>query len=230
MYAIKKPIVMKGPKMGPIKRMKLARQISLNKIEPAYRDAIDKFGKKLSDYDKGILLKEMKSRTSFSKLPKILGCDLIQTGLGTGILAASGGNLASCAIGIPLSAYGVFGLVKSIAAWNYPCYFPKPVHRIFLTHPDRKSAFHEAVHFMDGKEIIKNHDAIEGIAIAASMLYNGGEDYLNKLEEDMKKMNPIVGLFANSHYRSIRVVNMISDIRNRMGTETAWDYLYFMAE
>jgi len=237
MYAMKKPIVMKEPKMGLIKRMKLAReislntrQISLNKIEPAYMDAIDKFGKKLSDYDKGILLKKMKSRTSFSKWPKILQRDTIQTGLGAGIMAIGGGSLASCIIGIPLSAYGAMNFVRSIAVWNYPCYFPSPVHRIFLTYPDRGSAFHEAVHFMAGEGVIRNEAAIEDIAVAASLLYDGGEGYRKRLREEGSRMNIIANLFAVSHYNALELVDTVIDIRKKSGTNAAWDYLCFLAE
>jgi len=217
-------------KIGMIGRMKLARQISLNKIEPAYKDAIRIFGKKLSEKGKADLLENMKGRTFFSKWSKIIRYDLAQVGIGAGIVAAGSGSLASCMLGIPLSAYGVFGLTKSIASFNYSCYFPRPVHRVCLTYSDKESAFHEAVHFMDGEEIIKNHDAVEGIAIAASMLYDGGEEFLKKLKEDIERMNPMAGLLVNSHYKNMDIVNMISDIRNKTGTEAAWDYLYFMAE
>jgi len=217
-------------KIGIIGRMKLARQISLNKIEPAYKDAIERFGRKLPDKDKHILLQEMKESTSFSKWYKIVCYDLVQAGLGTGIFAASGGNIVSCVIGIPLSAYGAFGLVKTIASWSYPCYFPKPVHRIFLTYPDRGSAFHEAVHFMAGEEIIKNHNSIEGIAIAASILYDGGEGYRERLREEGSKMNFIASLFAGSRYNTMEMVDAVIDVRKRSGTDAAWDYLCFMAK
>ena len=218
------------PRIGLVKRMKLTRQISLNMIEPAYKDAIERFGRNLSDDEKRNILGHMQERTSFSKLPKILQCDMIQAGLGAGVLAAGSGNLASCVIGLPLSIYGALNLARSIASWNYPCYFPKPVHRIFLTHPSKKAAFHEAVHFLEGVKVIKNDAAIEGIAIAASMLYDGGERYLEKLREDIKEMNFIAGLFANSHYKSMGVVNMIEDARKRSGVDAAWDNLYFMSQ
>jgi len=230
MYAAKKPIVMKEPKMGLIKRIKLEREISLNKIEPAYMDAIDKFGKKLSDYDKGILLKQMKKRTSFSKLPKILKCDTIQTGFGAGIIAIGGGSFASCVIGVPFATYGIMNFVRSMASWNHPCYFPGPVHRIFLTYPDSGSAFHEAIHFMAGEGVIRNEAAIEDIATAASLLYDGGEGFRERLREEGSKMNFIAELFAGSRYNALELVDTIIDIRKKSGTDAAWDYLCFLAE
>lgn len=182
------------------------KEYKMKIVEEGYRDALNIFGKKLSENEKNILIEKMKKRTKFN----LSFCNSLISVSSLALLSLAGYNILHYGISyesilcVAVAATAIY----SIATCTKACgrYIPKPFHLILLSkNPSKSEAFHEAIHFLADENVIKMNVMNEKIPTAASLLYKcikydiDANEAIEYTTEYMNKKNPFNKIMFRSH-------------------------------
>ena len=207
----------------------------LKKVNGPYKAAIDIFAPKLSDSEKKILLAEMKEKTEirsamneylhYNVFEEIEDIPWIFT---WGTMAISLVSRQDFEMVMPYTAVMILAnklrefFTEAFDDTEGATYVES---NIMVMKPEftKETAFHEAVHFLEGKKII--NDSEEAIPVAATSLFMN-ED-LNDIIEECRKKSFIREFFSDHTYdEGNNLAKTTLEIRNKEGKKAAWDFLY----
>jgi len=211
---------------------------TFKKIYRVYRDAVDIFGRKLSENEKKILLKEMKKNTSFN-LESYKKTTVAAAIIGCSIGAASVALFNS--IGFKLDKIStIVGITVPVATSFifavYPIFLSKGMYvkenkEIVLSkNPKESEIFHESLHFLQGKGIIKNSKNPELIPTAATALYSCMS--IKHIDEVLHsaKLKILSIIYGSKYLEGYKLAKEILRIRDEYGERAAWDHLYDLSQ
>ena len=208
----------------------------LKQLDYPYRKAIDIFARKLSDDEKKLLLTEMKQKTEIiprwtewlrhEMWDEVKEIPAITAALAVPFSLASRKSIrrvlpVAAAIAVGSKLYNLFSNLSDGAEGNFYTDSNTIVLRPYVT---KETAFHEAIHFLEGKEIIQDTD--EKISTAAEALFCG-DTITNMNPEYNEEYQPIKYYCSDHDYdEGWKFAKTVLRLKRKRGEAVAWEFLY----
>lgn len=202
----------------------------------SYRRAIDIFARKMGDADRELLLEEMISKTQvLSPLQEYLKFSLSDdaedfvkyvSAISVTFSLTSRIDIEKVlpVVAVLVGAKKAYEAIDALLDYGEGSTYDGSNDIIFRPYFTKETAFHEAIHFLEGKGIIQ--ESGELMSVAATALFCN-DSITNLGPTYHKEYHPVRYFFSNHDYEAGDVfAKTVLRIKRKRGESAAWEFLY----